>query len=235
MGHAFTFSIFDVLVRSPRRKGCGCVRAERHRHRRSRCSSARVGMQSTGGARRPGDARPRSRHDRAGMAPADVMPRVSDEMPASSPRPTQLRDERFRVPDRRPLLRREPYRELRPSFRTARGGRCCTSSAMKGCSGATGPRAKRDALDFPLWRGSGAGEPAWPSKFGPGRPGWHIECSAMAMRYLGEQIDIHGGGPRPRVQPSRVRARPVGVADRQSHRSRAHGCTPGWCGTTAGR
>src|SRR5207302_10004158 len=52
----------------------------------------------------------------------------------------------------------------------------------------------RDALDFALWRGSGPGEPAWPSKFGDGRPGWHIECSVMAMRYLGEQIDIHGGG-----------------------------------------
>src|SRR2546430_14742749 len=60
--------------------------------------------------------------------------------------------------------------------------------------GMVGPNAKADALDFPLWRPSGAGEPAWPSEFGEGRPGWHIECSAMAMRYLGPQIDIHGGG-----------------------------------------
>ena len=60
--------------------------------------------------------------------------------------------------------------------------------------GTVGPGAKRDALDFPLWRSSAPGEPSWPSKFGDGRPGWHIECSAMAMRYLGEQIDIHGGG-----------------------------------------
>jgi len=60
--------------------------------------------------------------------------------------------------------------------------------------GQVGPGAKQDELDFPLWRGSAADEPAWPSPFGPGRPGWHIECSAMAMKYLGEQIDIHGGG-----------------------------------------
>src|SRR2546428_4369732 len=60
--------------------------------------------------------------------------------------------------------------------------------------GTVGPGAKRDALDFPLWQPSAADEPAWSSRFGPGRPGWHIECSAMAMRYLGEQIDIHGGG-----------------------------------------
>jgi L-cysteine:1D-myo-inositol 2-amino-2-deoxy-alpha-D-glucopyranoside ligase len=64
----------------------------------------------------------------------------------------------------------------------------------EGLLGTVGPGAKRDALDFPLWRGSAPDEPTWPSKFGPGRPGWHIECSAMAMRYLGAQIDIHGGG-----------------------------------------
>ncbi len=60
--------------------------------------------------------------------------------------------------------------------------------------GQVGPGAKQDELDFPLWRGSAPDEPAWPSPFGAGRPGWHIECSAMAMKYLGEQIDIHGGG-----------------------------------------
>jgi cysteinyl-tRNA synthetase len=60
--------------------------------------------------------------------------------------------------------------------------------------GNLGPGGKRDALDFPLWRSSAPDEPAWPSRFGPGRPGWHIECSAMSMRYLGRQIDIHGGG-----------------------------------------
>ena len=54
--------------------------------------------------------------------------------------------------------------------------------------------AKRDALDFALWKGAKPGEPAWESPWGPGRPGWHIECSAMAMKYLGETFDIHGGG-----------------------------------------
>ena len=54
--------------------------------------------------------------------------------------------------------------------------------------------AKRDALDFALWKGAKPGEPAWDSPWGPGRPGWHIECSAMAMKYLGETFDIHGGG-----------------------------------------
>jgi cysteinyl-tRNA synthetase len=53
---------------------------------------------------------------------------------------------------------------------------------------------KKSPLDFALWKGAKPGEPAWESPWGPGRPGWHIECSAMAHRYLGEPFDIHGGG-----------------------------------------
>ncbi|WP_323721495.1 cysteine--tRNA ligase [Acetomicrobium sp.] len=53
---------------------------------------------------------------------------------------------------------------------------------------------KRHPLDFVLWKAKKAGEPWWDSPWGPGRPGWHIECSAMAMKYLGETVDIHGGG-----------------------------------------
>ncbi|MFN3566763.1 MAG: cysteine--tRNA ligase [Burkholderiaceae bacterium] len=56
-------------------------------------------------------------------------------------------------------------------------------------------QAKRDPLDFVLWKHARPGEPQWPSKWGPGRPGWHIECSAMATATLGRTIDIHGGGP----------------------------------------
>jgi L-cysteine:1D-myo-inositol 2-amino-2-deoxy-alpha-D-glucopyranoside ligase len=53
---------------------------------------------------------------------------------------------------------------------------------------------KRDPLDFVLWQAAAPGEPTWDSPWGPGRPGWHIECSAMSIRYLGPTIDIHGGG-----------------------------------------
>jgi cysteinyl-tRNA synthetase len=54
---------------------------------------------------------------------------------------------------------------------------------------------KRDPLDFVLWKRARPGEPQWPSRWGPGRPGWHIECSAMASELLGRHFDIHGGGP----------------------------------------
>lgn len=53
---------------------------------------------------------------------------------------------------------------------------------------------KRDPLDFALWKPAKPGEPSWESPWGPGRPGWHIECSAMIRKHLGEKIDIHGGG-----------------------------------------
>jgi len=54
--------------------------------------------------------------------------------------------------------------------------------------------SKADPLDFALWKAAKPGEPSWDSPWGKGRPGWHIECSAMSMKYLGESFDIHGGG-----------------------------------------
>ncbi len=53
---------------------------------------------------------------------------------------------------------------------------------------------KEHAMDFTLWKSAKPGEPSWDSPWGPGRPGWHIECSAMSLKYLGENLDIHGGG-----------------------------------------
>ncbi len=53
---------------------------------------------------------------------------------------------------------------------------------------------KKDVRDFALWKAAKPGDPSWPTPWGPGRPGWHLECSAMAHAYLGEKFDIHGGG-----------------------------------------
>lgn len=64
---------------------------------------------------------------------------------------------------------------------------------MAGARVAVDPN-KRDPMDFALWKASKPGEPYWPSPWGPGRPGWHIECSAMSAGYLGRSFDIHGGG-----------------------------------------
>ncbi|MBI3088073.1 MAG: cysteine--tRNA ligase, partial [Candidatus Omnitrophica bacterium] len=59
---------------------------------------------------------------------------------------------------------------------------------------AGGGAGKQDPLDFALWKAAKPGEPSWDSPWGKGRPGWHIECSAMSMKYLGDTFDIHGGG-----------------------------------------
>lgn len=72
---------------------------------------------------------------------------------------------------------------------------------------------KHDPLDFVLWKSAKPGEPQWDSKWGCGRPGWHIECSAMAMDLLGETIDIHGGGPGSGVPASRERNCPKRSSD----------------------
>jgi cysteinyl-tRNA synthetase len=64
---------------------------------------------------------------------------------------------------------------------------------MRAADDSTSP-GKRDVRDFALWKAAKPGEPSWQTPWGPGRPGWHLECSAMAMKYLGESFDIHGGG-----------------------------------------
>ncbi len=65
---------------------------------------------------------------------------------------------------------------------------------MKHCELVREGEAKESPLDFAVWKASKPGEPSWESPWGPGRPGWHIECTAMSLKYLGQSFDIHGGG-----------------------------------------
>ncbi len=65
---------------------------------------------------------------------------------------------------------------------------------MQAAGDSAGDQRKRDARDFALWKSAKEGEPSWPTPWGLGRPGWHLECSAMAAKYLGPAFDIHGGG-----------------------------------------
>jgi cysteinyl-tRNA synthetase len=65
---------------------------------------------------------------------------------------------------------------------------------MMACARVEAAEEKEDPMDFALWKASKPDEPMWDSPWGKGRPGWHIECSAMSIKFLGEQIDIHGGG-----------------------------------------
>ncbi|BEP14365.1 cysteine--tRNA ligase [Acidothermaceae bacterium B102] len=78
-----------------------------------------------------------------------------------------------------------------PSYGALSGQR---PDAMMATEKVDADRPKRDPLDFALWKGAKPGEPFWPTPWGIGRPGWHLECSAMATKYLGPTFDIHGGG-----------------------------------------
>ena len=77
---------------------------------------------------------------------------------------------------------------------------------------------KADPLDFALWKASKPGEPAWDSPWGPGRPGWHIECSAMGFKHLGETFDIHARRQGPDLSAPRERDRPERGVFRQEVR-----------------
>ena len=194
MGHAFTFLTFDVLVRFIESSGVRVRYVQNitdvddplfERARRDEVDWRELADLET------------KVHIRdmavLGWRAPDFMPKVSEEIGRIKAAATKLYSSGYAYRTDALYFDASRYRGYgRLSHRTRRS--MLRKLRDEGLLGTVGPGAKRDALDFPLWRGSAPDEPSWPSKFGPGRPGWHIECSAMAMRYLGEQIDIHGGG-----------------------------------------
>lgn len=194
MGHAFTFTIFDVLVRFLEANGVRVKYVQNvtdvddplfERARRDGVDWRELADRET------------KVHIRdmtvLGWRPPDVMPRVSDEIKRIVDASSRLRSRGFAYQTDALYFDASKYPGYgRLSHRTRRS--MVSKLRDEGLLGTVGPDAKRDALDFALWRRSAPDEPAWPSKFGAGRPGWHMECSVMSMHYLGAQIDIHGGG-----------------------------------------
>jgi L-cysteine:1D-myo-inositol 2-amino-2-deoxy-alpha-D-glucopyranoside ligase len=194
MGHAFTFSIFDVLVRFLEANGVRVKYVQNitdiddplfERARRDGIDWRDLADRETKVHIRDMTA--------LGLRQPDVVPRVSDEITRILAATARLRrsghayqtDAVYFDVDTYPGYGRLSHRSRRSMLLKLR---------HEDLLGTVGPNAKQDPLDFALWRASRPDEPAWPSKFGDGRPGWHIECSVMAMHYLGPQIDIHGGG-----------------------------------------
>ena len=194
MGHAFTFCTYDVLIRHVEAAGVRVKYVQNvtdvddplfERARRDGVGWKELADRETAMFIRDMNA--------LGWREPDVMPRVSEEITSILRAATQLDARGYAYKTDALYFDTSRYRGYgRLSHRTQRS--MIRKLRDEGLLGVVGPGAKRDALDFPLWRSSRPEEPAWPSKFGEGRPGWHIECSAMAMRHLGEQIDIHGGG-----------------------------------------
>ena len=194
MGHAFTFTIFDVLVRYIESTGTRVKYVQNITDVDDPLleRALRDGVDWRDLADRETKVHLRDMTV-LGWRPPDVMPRVSEEIAPILRASAKLKssghaywtDALYFDTSTYPGYGRLSHRTRRSMIRKLHD---------EDLLGRVGPEAKRDALDFALWRPSKPGEPAWPSKFGDGRPGWHIECSVMAMRYLGPQIDIHGGG-----------------------------------------
>ena len=122
------------------------------------------------------------------VLPADEYPRATREVPAMIGIIAALVEKGFAYPADGDVY-----------FRVTRGpgyGKLSHRSleGMRAGARVEPGEAKEHPMDFTLWKAAKPGEPQWDSPWGPGRPGWHIECTAMALGYLGETIDIHGGG-----------------------------------------
>lgn len=122
------------------------------------------------------------------VLPADVYPRVSSEMPQIIRFIQELGEAGYAY-----QINGDVYFRVTRDDDYGKLSRRSLEEAVSGTRVAEDER-KEHVADFALWKSAKPGEPAWDSPWGPGRPGWHIECSAMCLHHLGETIDIHGGG-----------------------------------------
>ncbi len=127
--------------------------------------------------------------DALGNLRPDVAPKVSDHVPQIVAMIAQLVEKGFAYP----ASNGDVYYAVRKFPDYGRLAKRNLDDLLAGARVETG-EAKRDPLDFALWKAAKPGEPAWESPWGKGRPGWHIECSAMTLAHLGVPIDLHGGG-----------------------------------------
>ncbi len=127
-------------------------------------------------------------YDALGCLPPDVEPRATGHVPEMIVLMQRLIDTGHAYP-----AGGDVYFDVRtfPDYGALSGQRL---AHMKAAADTADNAAKRDPRDFALWKGAKPGEPSWPTPWGPGRPGWHLECSAMSTKYLGPAFDIHGGG-----------------------------------------
>jgi L-cysteine:1D-myo-inositol 2-amino-2-deoxy-alpha-D-glucopyranoside ligase len=193
LGHAFTYTIFDTLVRFLRDRGHEVAYCQNvtdvdddvlRRAARNGEDYLELGRRETAAYLRDMDA--------LNVTRPTWLPRATQEIPAMLTLATEL--------------------EAAGSLYEVDGTLFFDVSTFPGFGGLSGldedtqrrllaerggdpedPR-KRHPLDFVVWQSAAPGEPSWESPWGPGRPGWHLECSAMSRRYLGTTIDLHGGG-----------------------------------------
>ena len=126
--------------------------------------------------------------DDLNVLPVDVYPKVSEEIDSIIHLIQELGEKGFAYE-----LNGDVYFRVHKDDEYGKLSQRKVAEAISGTRVAEDDR-KESVEDFALWKAEKPGEPSWPSPWGPGRPGWHIECSAMCLHHLGETIDIHGGG-----------------------------------------
>jgi L-cysteine:1D-myo-inositol 2-amino-2-deoxy-alpha-D-glucopyranoside ligase len=194
LGHAFVYTVFDVLIRRLEARGHRVVYVRNVtdvdddilRTARQRGVHYQVLARSEAAAF---DANLR----RLGLRDPDVEPFATETVPAMIPTVQGLLDRgvAYALPDGR-VYADTAAAPGYPSFSGLDRDEALVQFREKG--GDPDADGKRDPLDFLLWQPSLPDEPSWPTPWGAGRPGWHIECSVMASEHLGSTVDIHGGG-----------------------------------------
>ena len=189
VGHAMSYIIFDTLRRYLEYRGYRVRHVQNFTDIDDRiiARAERLGCETTELAAEMSE-RFLQEMDALNVIRAHIYPRATEEIPHMIEMIEGLVEKGYAYPADGDVYyrvdRKEGYGKL--SHRDA-------DAMMAGARVEPGEQKEHPA-DFALWKGAKPGEPYWESPWGPGRPGWHIECSAMSLRYLGEQIDIHGGG-----------------------------------------
>ena len=193
LGHAFTYVAFDVLVRT--------LRAAGHRVRYVQNVTdvdddvmKRARELGISWDRLAGKETALYQADMAALnvLPPDVFPRASESIPRIIALVARLLAQGHAYVSGANVYFRVNSRADYGRLSRLPRERMVELSAQRGAD--PDDPLKHDSLDFLLWQRSAADEPKWESPWGAGRPGWHIECSAMALQFLGDQVDIHGGG-----------------------------------------
>jgi cysteinyl-tRNA synthetase len=189
VGHAMSYIIFDVVRRYLKYRGYGvkCVQNVTDIDDKIIARSNRLGVPAKELAEKF-TQRYFEDMDNLNVMPADFHPRATEEIPMMLDVIQGLIDKGYAYPAKGSV-----YFRVRNVPDYGKLSKRSLDAMRTGANVETGEE-KEDPLDFVLWKAAKPDEPSWDSPWGKGRPGWHIECSAMSLKYLGETIDIHGGG-----------------------------------------
>ncbi|MEX2247746.1 MAG: cysteine--tRNA ligase [Dehalococcoidia bacterium] len=195
IGHAMSYVVFDVLKRFLLWRGYRVKHAQNFTDIDDRIieRANRVGVSTEALVEKYISAYLADMRD-LNVLPADVYPYATREVPEMIQIISGLIDRGFAYTAASPLSEwPDVYYRVSAKGDYGKLSHRTQDSLLAGARVEPGEQ-KENAADFALWKGAKAGEPSWDSPWGKGRPGWHIECSAMSLKYLGERIDIHGGG-----------------------------------------